>query len=136
MMKDMLFCIVCLWLEFICIQDFYLEKVFLEKKNRKEKKKKRKPPPNPPFPGPARAQPRPQRALPSLLAATDSRAPPLSLSDAWAPHVSRRRFFLPCRSRAGLWQPKEIFLPIPLWPGYAYPYKASSLPRGSFFASN
>ena len=91
------------------------------------------------FPGPAPRAQRPDRNAPSppcLLPLTAGPRPSLSLSDAWAPHVSRRRFFLPCRSRAGLWQPKEIFLPIPLWPGYAYPYKASSLPRGSFFASN
>ena len=86
MLKNMLFCIVCLWLEFICIQDFYLEKVFLEKKTEKKKRKENpsQTPPHPlrgpvPFPDPARAQPRPQRALPSLLAATISGPASLSL---------------------------------------------------------
>jgi len=46
MLKNMLFCIVCLSLEFICIQDF-IWKRFLEKKT--EKKKKENPSRTPPL---------------------------------------------------------------------------------------
>ena len=35
MLKNMLFCIVCLWLEFICIQDFFWKRC-LEKKTEKK----------------------------------------------------------------------------------------------------
>jgi len=103
----MLFCIVCLWLEFICIQDFYLEKVFFGKENRKEKKRKENPrrtllSPAPHALSPGRSAPSP----PCLVPLTAGPRP--SLSDARAPHVSRHRFFLPCRSRVSLWQPKEI----------------------------
>jgi len=43
MLKNILLCIVCLWLEFICIQNFIWKK-FLEKKTESKIKKKREKP--------------------------------------------------------------------------------------------
>jgi len=44
MLKNILFCIVCLWLEFNCIQNFIWKRCLEKKTEKKEKEKKEKTP--------------------------------------------------------------------------------------------